>query len=109
MPTRNAVITQFPHARLVTWSGLLNTDDGDPFEGAEFADRTAQVFGTFGAAGSVQLEGSNNGTNWNILADPQGNASTSPLPRLPSPGRLSPCGAPTAPTCRRARILSPEL
>jgi hypothetical protein len=76
MPTRNAVITQFPHARLVTWSGLLNTDDGDPFEGAEFADRTAQVFGTFGAAGSVQLEGSNNGTNWNILADPQGNALT---------------------------------
>jgi len=36
-----------------------------------------------------------------------GNASTSPLPRLPLPGRLPPCGAPTAPTCRRVRILSP--
>jgi hypothetical protein len=76
MPTRTAVITELPHARLVTWSGLLNTDDGNPFEGAEFADRTAQVFGTFGASGSVQLEGSNNGTNWNILTDPQGNALT---------------------------------
>lgn len=76
MPTRNAVITEHPSAQLVTWSGLLNTDDGNPFEGAVFADRTAQVIGTFGAAGSVQLEGSNDGTNWAVLADPQGNALT---------------------------------
>jgi hypothetical protein len=76
MPTRTAVITDLPLARLVAWSGLLNTDDGNPYEGAEFADRTAQVVGTFGASGSVQLEGSNDGTNWAVLADPQGNPLT---------------------------------
>lgn len=76
MPTRTATINELPHARLVTWSGLLNGDDGNPYEGAEFADRTAQVTGTFGASGSIQLEGSNDGTNYAVLADPQGNALT---------------------------------
>lgn len=56
------------------WSGLLNGDDGTPVELHEFSDRSIQVTGTFGAAGNVKIEGSNDGTNYVVLTDPQGNA-----------------------------------
>lgn len=78
MATRNLVAQYTPNghrnAVLVTWSGLLNGDQGSPFEGADWADRTAQISGTFGAGGSVTLEGSGDGTNYTALTDPQGNA-----------------------------------
>jgi hypothetical protein len=76
MATRNVSAQELTNAKLVTWTGLLNGDDGQPFESAEFADRTAQVTGTFGAGGSIQMEGSNNNSDWAILADPQGNPLT---------------------------------
>lgn len=79
MPTRNPTIVQpggpnVDHGTLVTWSGLLNGDDGSPVNLSDFPDRTVQVIGTFGAGGSVNFEGSNNGVNWAVLTDPQGNA-----------------------------------
>lgn len=60
----------------ITWSGLLNGDTGTgvliPYsEGMCF-----QVAGTFGSGGSVTLKGSNDGTNYIALTDPQGNAIT---------------------------------
>jgi hypothetical protein len=64
------------HATLVTWSGLLNGDDGSPVNLSDFPDRTVQFIGTFGVGGSVNFEGSNNGTNWIVLTDPQGNSIT---------------------------------
>jgi hypothetical protein len=81
MPTRTPTIVQpggpnVDHATLVTWSGLLNGDDGSPVNLSDFPDRTVQFIGTFGVGGSVNFEGSNNGTNWIVLTDPQGNSIT---------------------------------
>ncbi len=61
---------------LITWTALANGDDGAPYEGADFVDRTVQFDGTFGAGGSVTLQGSNDGASWFPLTDPQGNAIT---------------------------------
>ena len=64
------------NAWVVRWEGLqqATSDTGDPFEGVGAADRSAQVFGTFGAGGTLRLEGSNDNQNWSVLTDPQGNA-----------------------------------
>src|SRR5687768_10491786 len=62
--------------RVVVWTGLTKaTDDtGDPMSVPGFSDRSVQVEGTFGAGGSCRIEGSNNGVNYRVLTDPQGNA-----------------------------------
>lgn len=62
--------------RVVTWTGLLNGDDGERAELAAFSDRSVQFTGTFGTGGSVTLEGSNDGTTYFALSDPQGVAIT---------------------------------
>lgn len=65
------------------WLAIPNGNNGNPI-GAEstgvpydqsvFADKSVQITGTFGAAGSIQLEGSNDqGTTWAILNDAFGN------------------------------------
>jgi hypothetical protein len=53
---------------------MPNGNDGEPFQNPGSADRSVQVTGTFGAGGTVVLEGSNDGTNYRTLTDPQGNA-----------------------------------
>lgn len=60
---------------IITWTGLLNGDDGAPVQMPECADGSVQFFGTFGAGGSIQWEGCNqrSGANFVILTDPQGN------------------------------------
>jgi len=58
---------------VVSWSGLLNGDDGSPIEMPGAADRSVQFTGTFGTGGTIQIEGSNDGTNYVVLTDPQGN------------------------------------
>lgn len=66
------------------WVAVANGDKGQPLEAGEFADKTVQVFGTFGSGGSVTMEGSNDprvitdssNAIWFTLADPQGNAIT---------------------------------
>ena len=58
---------------IVTWPDLAVSDDGKPIEFANFADRSVQVFGTFGSGGSVRIEGSIDGINYSTLTDPQGN------------------------------------
>lgn len=56
-----------------TVSGLLNADQSSSHSGSRLSDKTVQVLGTFGAAGSVNIEGSNDGgTTWNILNDTRG-------------------------------------
>jgi hypothetical protein len=59
-----------------TWSTLTTTNDrGSAVEWAQWADRSIQVEGTFGAGGSLRWEGSNDGgTTYQALNDPQGNA-----------------------------------
>jgi hypothetical protein len=63
-------------AFVAQWTPMTNSgsDVGTPIENPGYADRSVQVTGTFGAGGSVRLEGSNDGTNYAALTDPQGNA-----------------------------------
>lgn len=63
-------------AHLVTWASMANGDTGAPIQQLALSDRTVQVVGTFGVGGSVTLKGSNDGTNYVALTDPQGNAIT---------------------------------
>ena len=70
----------------VMWEGFAtNGDVGAPIAMGDFADRTVQVFGTFGTGGEITMEGSNDpranpghagyaGSVWFPLTDPQGNA-----------------------------------
>lgn len=46
---------------------------GDAVEFPDFPDKSVQIAGTFGG-GTVVIQGSNDGTNYVTLADPQGNA-----------------------------------
>jgi hypothetical protein len=64
------------NVRSVTWATLVNGDAGDACgpDLALWSDQTVQVTGTFGAAGTVVFEGSNDGTNWFTLNNPQGTA-----------------------------------
>ncbi len=63
-------------AKVISWVGLANGQSGDSVEDSLWADRSVQVVGTFGTGGSVTIEGSNDGTNWSALTDPQGNNLT---------------------------------
>lgn len=45
--------------RLIRWSGLLNGDDGEWLTVSEHRDISVHFFGSFGAGGTVILEGSN--------------------------------------------------
>ena len=61
------------HCRLVVWAGVTSADTCAAFEGSDFSDRSVQIEGTFASA-TVVLKGSNDGTNYQNLTDPQGNA-----------------------------------
>lgn len=69
MATTN-LTTNFQNAPMdgdtVTWPAVINANQGQPY-GGDWFSAYFQVTGTFGAAGSVQMEGSNDGTNWVIL------------------------------------------
>ncbi len=69
-------IAESDRAKLVTWAALANGDSGDPVQWVDYADRCFQVTGTFGTGGSITLKGSNDGTEFLALTDPQGNALT---------------------------------
>ena len=77
MATRTSVITRISSwaddSHVISWSGLLNGDDGSPIEMPGHSIRSIQFTGTFGTGGTIQIEGSNDGTNYVVLTDPQGN------------------------------------
>jgi hypothetical protein len=60
--------------KVISWT-LGNGDDGKPMICPQFADRTIQVTGTFGAGGTVEFQGSNIDPTpiYSVLNDPQGN------------------------------------
>lgn len=78
MATITHSISKVPSANnkawVVAWTPLANGDSGTPFENPGSSDRSVQIQGTFGAGGTVLIEGSNDGTNYYTLTDPQGNA-----------------------------------
>lgn len=61
---------------VITWASLSSTNtSGDavpPQRLADYADRSVQIIGTTGAA-TIKFQGSNDGTNYVSLTDPQGN------------------------------------
>ena len=66
-------------AFIVEWL-LGQGDDGTPFYGAKYNDKSVEISGTF-AAGTVAIQGSDRPLvtavdDWNVLNDPQGNALT---------------------------------
>ena len=50
----------------VTWPAIINGNQGNGYAG-DWLTAYFQVTGTFGVAGSVQMEGSNDGANWILL------------------------------------------
>jgi hypothetical protein len=62
--------------RKATWAAMTfsGADVGAAFPYSAWVDQSVQVTGTFGAGGNVRWEGSNDGTNYIALTDPQGNA-----------------------------------
>jgi hypothetical protein len=56
----------------IIWLLLTDNDEGAPVDLSNYPDRSAQVFGTWGAGGTVQIQGSNDGTNYHALTDPPG-------------------------------------
>lgn len=67
------VTTEKDPCHILTWEGLTVGDTGQPVEMPGSADRTVQVGGTFGGS-TCTIEGSNNGVDYLVLTDPQGNA-----------------------------------
>lgn len=78
MATVAATITDISgdgSVRKIVWASLTTTNDnGAKADWIQWADRSIQFNGTFGAGGTIKLQGSNDGTNWIDLTDPQGNA-----------------------------------
>ena len=58
---------------VIGWATMANGDGGAPVMLSQYTDRSVQITGVFGAGGSVRIEGSNDGVNWAVLTDPQGN------------------------------------
>lgn len=73
-PTITHIPTAIGFTHLVVWTPLANGDSGTPYQGAAAPDRSVQVFGTFGAGGSVTMEGSNEvaATTYAAMSDAQG-------------------------------------
>lgn len=64
-----------PNIRTVSWEGFAALNDvGDAVEMGFFSDRTVQTVGTFAGSIEITIEGSNDGVNFTVLTDPQGNA-----------------------------------
>lgn len=68
-------------SRLFAWNSLGNGDTGQPLTYPDYGgDMTVAFTGAWGSGGSVSLEGSNDGTNWSVLTNPQGAAITKTSP-----------------------------
>lgn len=71
MATVTNTAQDFADNRVYTWTPLTTTNaDGAGVGFIGSGDRTIQVTGTFGAGGTVIVEGTLDGTNWFQLRDP---------------------------------------
>ena len=58
---------------IFNWTPLTTANaDGAPIGAVQYADRSVQAVGTFGAGGSMTFQGSNDGVNWAALNTAQG-------------------------------------
>jgi hypothetical protein len=58
---------------VVSWLPLASGDEGSAARFSQYTDKSVQVSGIFGGA-TLRFEGSNDGTTYFPLTDPQGNA-----------------------------------
>lgn len=58
----------------VVWASLANGDDGSPVTLPAYSDGSVQIEGAAFGGGTATLQGRNDGTNWQPITDPQGNA-----------------------------------
>lgn len=56
----------------VQWPNLANGDVGGGADIRRFPEKTLQMEGTPGVGGTMQFEGSNDGTNWRQMKDFEG-------------------------------------
>ena len=69
-------------ANVVTWTPLTSANNvGAAVEAPGMSDRSVQFSGTWDSATAV-LQGSNDGTTWFTLTDPQGNAISATADKL---------------------------
>lgn len=72
-----AAVTTFIQKGVVqiSWEGFAaSADVGTAQSIAGFPDKSVQITGTFTGSPTIVIEGSNDGTNFSTLVDPQGNA-----------------------------------
>lgn len=81
-PTQSYPVEGNKEFLLVSWENLQNGDDGEPFILSQYADRSVHVMGTFGVGGTVELQGSNNTTDYIQLTDNLGNGLSFTTPTL---------------------------
>lgn len=62
-------------AIVISWGPLANGDTGKPVSRPALGDKSIQIEGTFGAGGTIVLEGSNQAaaTNFRTMTDPAAN------------------------------------
>ena len=76
-PTITKVDLDGNRSWLVKWLTLTTTaDTGVAITLPAHSDRSVHVVGTFSTGGTLSIQGSNDGTNFKILDDFQGNALT---------------------------------
>lgn len=72
----NTAITEWHNdSHIVSWTPITTANEvgsSEPLPGSHI--KSVQFTGTFGAAATITLEGSNDGSNWVVLTDPQGNS-----------------------------------
>lgn len=72
-PTVSDVLGDRGSVLSFTWATMANNDTGSPMKHPKHADVTIHILGTFDSS-TVVWQGSNDGSNWVTLTDPQGNS-----------------------------------
>jgi hypothetical protein len=65
--TLQSNLVEFNGVIVRRWSNMALNDSGAPFSLARYTDKTVQVTGTFGSGGTVVIEASLDGTNYETL------------------------------------------
>jgi hypothetical protein len=64
------------------WESLLTGETGDMASLSKWPVKSIQISGTAGAGGSINVQGSNDGTNWASLQDALGNGLATAAPGI---------------------------
>lgn len=71
-PTITEIKAYGVYSHILSWAAIADADTCTAFDLAGHYAESVQIAGTFGGA-TITITGSNDGTNYKILNDPQGN------------------------------------